>query len=417
MKYKKHERNYVMKYQESNLVPHKSAPLFSPANILNEDVCLPAAVIKKAALKNNIEWMQRYADARGVSLAPHGKTTMTPWIFQQQQRAGAWAVGVGSAWQASIAMVSGVKRVLMVNPLVGKANMQLISALKNEYQDVDYLCCVDSLANAKHLSAFFSAQNQRLDILIELGVPGGRCGCRTAAQAQRLAEEVSGLPGLHLRGLELYEGVLHGENPQPKVEALLRDAAALACQLERYVEGEFILTGAGSVWYDVVCNVWLEAQKPANCRVVIRPGCYITHDAGIYQQAQEDLMARDRVACDLGGDLVSALELVAMVQSVPESGRAIVNFGKRDSAFDAGLPQPVAHYRQGKVLPLVAKGIKTTGIMDQHAMLALAPEADVQVGDILVFSTSHPCLTFDKWKALLLIDENYNVLETLETAF
>ncbi|STV83222.1 D-serine deaminase [Klebsiella michiganensis] len=32
--------------------------------------------------------MQRYADARGVSLAPHGKTTMTPWIFQAQQRAG-----------------------------------------------------------------------------------------------------------------------------------------------------------------------------------------------------------------------------------------------------------------------------------------------------------------------------------------
>lgn len=406
-----------MKYQESNLVAHKSALMNHAANLLNEDVCLPAAVIKKAALENNIQWMQRYADTRGVSLAPHGKTTMTPWIFQQQQQAGAWAVGVGSAWQASIAMVSGVKRVLMVNQLVGKANMQLVSQLKSEYPDVEYFCCVDSIANAQTLSAFFSAQNQRLDILLELGVPGGRCGCRTAEQALVLAEKVSGLPGLRLRGLELYEGVLHGENPQPKVEALLHDAAALACQLERYVEGEFILTGAGSVWYDVVCNVWLEAQKPANCRVVIRPGCYITHDAGIYQEAQDELMARDKVACDLGGDLVSALELVAMVQSVPENDRAIVNFGKRDSAFDAGLPQPVAHYRQGKALAQPAETIETTGIMDQHAMLKLKPGADVQVGDILVFSTSHPCLTFDKWKALLLVDEQYNVLDTLETAF
>lgn len=406
-----------MKYQESNLVPHKSAPLFTPANILNEDVCLPAAVIKKAALENNIQWMQRYADTRGVSLAPHGKTTMTPWIFQQQQKAGAWAVGVGSAWQASIAMASGVKRVLMVNQLVGKANMQLVSSLKNEYQGVDYLCCVDSVANAKTLSAFFSTQGQTLDILIELGVPGGRCGCRTAEQALALAEEISGLPSLRLRGLELYEGVLHGENPQPKVEALLRDAAELACRLEHYVEGEFILTGAGSVWYDVVCNVWLEAKKPADCRVVIRPGCYITHDAGIYQEAQDELMARDKVACDLGGDLVSALELVAMVQSVPESDRAIVNFGKRDSAFDAGLPQPVAHYRQAKALANPAQAITTTGIMDQHAMLKLEQGTDVQVGDILVFSTSHPCLTFDKWKALHLVDENYNLLETLETAF
>lgn len=406
-----------MKYQTSHFASHKSALMFTPANVLNEDVCLPAAVIKKGALENNIAWMQRYADTRGVSLAPHGKTTMTPWIFQQQQKAGAWAVGVGSAWQASIAIVSGVKRVLMVNQLVGKANMQLIAKLKKEYQGVDFLCCVDSIANARTLSSFFSEQNQPLDILIELGVSGGRCGCRTTEQALILAEEIAVLPGLRLRGLELYEGVLHGDNPRPKVEMLLRNAATLACQLEHYVDGEFILTGAGSVWYDVVCNVWLAEKKPERCRIVIRPGCYITHDNGIYQEAQDELKARDKVACELGSDLVSALELIAMVQSVPESGRAIVNFGKRDSAFDAGLPQPVAHYRQGKALPLSTASINTTGIMDQHAMLKLEHGADVQVGDILVFSTSHPCLTFDKWKALLLVDEDYNVLETLETAF
>lgn len=406
-----------MKYQSNLIVPHKSATLFSPTNILNEDVCLPAAIVKKTALDNNIQWMQRYADARGVSLAPHGKTTMTPRIFSRQQQAGAWAIGVGSAWQASVAAASGIRRVLMVNQLVGKANMALVAKLKTEYPTVDYLCCVDSIDNACALSAFFAAQNQTLDILLELGVPGGRCGCRTTEQALALAEQIATLPALRLRGLELYEGVLHGENPQPKVEALLRDAAALACQLEHYVTGEFILTGAGSLWYDVVCNVWLAEPKPANCRVVIRPGCYITHDAGIYLEAQDAIVARDQTACDLGGDLVSALELVAMVQSVPESCRAIVNFGKRDSAFDAGLPQPVAHYRAGKTIEMATNGIETTGIMDQHAMLKLAPGVDVKVGDILVFSTSHPCLTFDKWKALLLVDDEYNVLETLETAF
>lgn len=406
-----------MKYQNTTLPPHKSALMFTPANLLNEDVCLPAAVIKKTALENNIHWMQRYADTRGVSLAPHGKTSMTPWIFQQQQQAGAWAIGVGSAWQASVAMLGGIKRVLMVNQLVGRANMQVISALKMEYPTVDYLCCVDSIDNVRALAGFFAANNQTLDILLELGVPGGRCGCRTPAQALVLAEEISRHPALRLRGLELYEGVLHGENPQPKVEALLRDAATLACQLAHYVDGEFILTGAGSVWYDVVCNVWLSATKPANCRVVIRPGCYITHDEGIYLEAQDAILARDQTACELGGDLISALELVAMVQSVPERGRAIVNFGKRDSAFDAGLPQPTAHYRAGNPLKLGIKSIETTGIMDQHAMLKLAPDADVKVGDILVFSTSHPCLTFDKWKALLLVDDSYNVLETLETAF
>lgn len=404
-----------MKYHSDTLIPHKAAIMSAPANLLAEEVCLPAALLKKTALENNIAWMQRYADARGVSLAPHGKTTMTPWIFQAQQRAGAWGIGVGSAWQASAAMASGVERVLMVNQLVGRANMQAVSRLKAHYRAAEFICCIDSLANARALSTFFNERRQTLDVLIELGVAGGRCGCRSVEDALALAQAAAELPGLRLRGLELFEGVLHGDDPQPQVEALLRQAADLACRMEHLVEGEFVLTGAGTVWYDVVCNIWLAAKKPARCRIVIRPGCYITHDRGIYDIAQKALVARDPIACDLGGDLTSALELMAMVQSVPEADRAVVNFGKRDCAFDAGLPQPVARYRNGAQLS--AEGIESVGIMDQHCMLRLAPGSDVQVGDILVFGTSHPCLTFDKWKTLLLVDEQYNVLEELDTLF
>lgn len=404
-----------MKYHSDTLIPHKAAIMSAPANLLAEEVCLPAALLKKTALENNIAWMQRYADARGVSLAPHGKTTMTPWIFQAQQRAGAWGIGVGSAWQASAAMASGVERVLMVNQLVGRANMQAVSRLKAHYRTAEFICCIDSLANARALSTFFDERRQTLDVLIELGVAGGRCGCRSVEDALALAQVAAELPGLRLRGLELYEGVLHGDDPQPQVEALLRQAADLACRMEHLVEGEFVLTGAGTVWYDVVCNIWLAAKKPARCRIVIRPGCYITHDRGIYDIAQKALVARDPIACDLGGDLTSALELMAMVQSVPEADRAVVNFGKRDCAFDAGLPQPVARYRNGAQLS--AEGIESVGIMDQHCMLRLAPGSDVQVGDILVFGTSHPCLTFDKWKTLLLVDDQYNLLEELDTLF
>jgi D-serine dehydratase len=413
-----------MKYQTDFTVTHKAAVMHSapngPANLLNEDVCLPAAAIKRSSLENNIAWMQNYADARGVSLAPHGKTTMTPWIFQRQVAQGAWAIGVGSAWQAKVAMEAGVPRVLMANQLVGKANMQLIAELKEQHPASDFFCCVDSLSNAQTLAAFFSQRGQTLDVLVELGVPGGRCGCRSVAQAQQLAQEIAALPGLRLQGIELYEGVMHGDDAQSKIEQFLREAAGLLRRLHQ--QGllnaeQAILTGAGSSWYDVVCNVWSEEALPANCRVVIRPGCYITHDRGIYQDAQNAVLARDSYACDLAGELTSALELVALVQSVPEPGRVIVNFGKRDAAFDAGLPQPIAHYRNGVRQQSDPQHLMTHGIMDQHAMLSCPAEFPVQVGDILVFATSHPCLTFDKWKTLFLIDDNYNVIETIETFF
>lgn len=176
---------------------------------------------------------------------------------------GAWGIGVGSAWQASAAMASGIQRVLMVNQLVGKANMQVVAQLKAHYRAVDFICCVDSEVNVRALSTFFADRGQTLDVLIELGVHGGRCGCRSVNDALALAQQVSDLPGLRLRGLELYEGVLHGDDPQPQVEALLQQAAALSCRMEPLVDGEFILTGAGTVWYDVVCNIWLAAANRA----------------------------------------------------------------------------------------------------------------------------------------------------------
>ena len=56
-----------MKYHSAPLIPHKSALMSAPANLLAEEVCLPAALLKKSALENNISWMQRYADAMDIS--------------------------------------------------------------------------------------------------------------------------------------------------------------------------------------------------------------------------------------------------------------------------------------------------------------------------------------------------------------
>ena len=65
------------------------------------------------------------------------------------------------------------------------------------------------------------------------------------------------------------------------------------------------------------------ALLPAQVKLVIRPGCYISHDQGIYQQAQLQVLARSSLACSLGDDLQNALELAVYVQSLPEPGLAV----------------------------------------------------------------------------------------------
>jgi D-serine dehydratase len=38
-------------------------------------------------------------------------------------------------------------------------------------------------------------------------------------------------------------------------------------------------------------------------------------------------------------------------------------------------------------------------------------------GDMLAFDISHPCLTFDKWRQVLLVDEAYQVTGAVQTLF
>lgn len=418
----------MTKYNFLEEIKHKSARLPNSEsvqiNILHEDVCLPAVVVKQRELENNIAWMQHYANTVNVSLSPHGKTTMTPAIFKRQIAQGAWGLSVGTVYQAKVAIESGIKHIVIANQVVGKTNIRLLGELVKLNQ-ANLYCCVDSIQNAKQLAEVFSRENQTLNVLIELGVNGGRCGCRTEDEALLLAEELKALPSLVIAGIEFYEGVIHSDDAEKdinEVQQFLQRVLATSQKLDRLgvfdrYQGEVLLTGAGSVWYDLVSKKVAEFTFSKAFRFVIRPGCYITHDHGIYDEAQQALKARDSIACQLEGDLMPAMEIVALVQSVPEKGRAIVNFGKRDVAFDAGLPQPLAQYRDGQRLSLQRGSAKTFGLMDQHAILSFDESCYFQVGDILVFGTSHPCITFDKWKVIYLTDDEYNVLEDMPTFF
>ena len=56
-------------------------------------------------------------------------------------------------------------------------------------------------------------------------------------------------------------------------------------------------------------------------------------------------------------------------------------------------------------------------MMDQHAYLKIAAGDDVRVGDMVGFNISHPCLTFDKWRTLPILDEHYNMVDVVQTYF
>jgi D-serine deaminase-like pyridoxal phosphate-dependent protein len=181
-----------------------------------------------------------------------------------------------------------------------------------------------------------------------------------------------------------------------------------------------IITASGSAWYDLIAESFEAQNAQGRFLSVLRPGSYVAHDHGIYKDAQCCVLDR---RSDLHEGLHPALEVWAHVQSLPEPGLAVIALGKRDVAYDAGLPLPLRRYRVGGDVSADASAgddmsaCKVTAVMDQHAFLTVAPGVELRVGDIMSFGTSHPCLTFDKWRVGLLVDEHLQVIESLETCF
>jgi D-serine dehydratase len=362
--------------------------------------------------------MQRFIAAYGVKLAPHGKTTMAPKLFDMQLKGGAWGITLATAQQTLVAYRHGVRRVLMANQLIGRENMAIISRLLQDAA-FEYYCLVDSKAQVDLLGEFFSNRAQRLNVLLELGVPGGRTGIR---DDQQLGTTLTALQRwnntLVLSGIEIYEGVLEDA---AHVRAFLERAVTVTRRLaaeKRFQRTRILLSGAGSAWYDVVADVFTASSFGDGVEIVLRPGCYLTHDAGMYREAQMKIMGRNPIASQMRTGLLPALQVWAYVQSLPEPGKAIIAMGKRDAAFDAGLPTPALHYRPGDAAPKEAPvHWAVTRMMDQHAFMQIGEEDDVHVGDMIGFDISHPCLTFDKWRTLPILNAEYRVVDVIRTFF
>lgn len=387
-------------------------------NLLKEDLSLPCAVLYEDRLRHNLEWMRQFISAYDVQLAPHGKTTMAPGLFKMQLDAGAWGITLATAHQVMAAWKHGVRRVLMANELVGKQNMAVIAHLLED-PEFEFFCLVDSAQLVEKLGAFFAEQGLRLNVLLELGVMGGRTGVRDESQLDSVLLALARWRhSVALCGVEIYEGVLDEESA---IRAFLQRAVDITRDLAtegRFERSPILLSGAGSAWYDVVAEEFSSARFSDPVEIVLRPGCYLTHDVGSYKKAQARILASNPIARKMNEGLVPALHVWAYVQSVPEVSRAIIGLGKRDAAFDAGLPTPALYYRPGETAPKPAPGHwLLTKMMDQHAYLRIEGQDGLNVGDMIGFDISHPCLTFDKWRVLPVVNEEFKVVDVVQTYF
>jgi D-serine deaminase-like pyridoxal phosphate-dependent protein len=363
----------------------------------------PLCVLDASALAHNLTTMAGWCRERGVELAPHGKTHMAPQLLARQLEAGACGVTVATISQVRTYRAFGVRDVVLANEVVDGAGLTWLGHELDADPEFGFLCWVDSVAGVEIMTAALAAAGVRrqVDVCVEVGMADGRTGCRRADAVDEVARAAADSPRLRLVGVAGYEAATGHDvtaDGYAGVRAYLREVRAAVTRLAGLFEADrVVVTAGGSTYFDAVADE-LTGGWPAGLvvRTILRSGCYLTHDDGLYLRTSP-----------LRG-LRPALTVWAQVISRPEPELALLTMGRRDVSFDQDLPVPY-----GLSASVVTK------LNDQHAYLRLG-EADrnrVGVGDRIQFGISHPCTVFDKWQLIPVLDDDGRVVDLIRTFF
>lgn len=390
-------------------------------SLLNEDLHLPVMVLLDSVIEHNLKTMSAWCAKNGFLFAPHGKTTMCPQLYKRQLEAGAWAITAANAQQALVCVKFGIGRILIANQLVGRANIRSIVAAMNADPALEIISVVDSVEAAEHLASHVKAAEARrpIRVLLEGGREGWRTGVRSLEEARKVLAAIREHPQhLEFAGFEGYEGIARleeGALVKEYLEGLIRTVDTLAREVPKPAS-PFLFSVGGTSFLDYQHEIL--PQLRGKYQVVVRSGCYITHDHGNY-------VAHVKRTHDRGlGDeawppLKQALELWSLVQSVRDGKTAILTFGRRDAPHDGDLPVPLYVLRPGQARrdARTLEGAKVVKLNDQHAFMTIPPGVDLHVGDRVVCGPIHPCTAFDKWPVIPLVDDSHRVIDLYCTFF
>ncbi|WP_125774108.1 alanine racemase [Antribacter gilvus] len=393
----------------------------------------PLLALDRSALDHNVATVAHTFASRGVEHAPHVKTHMARGVFERQLAAGAWGGTVATPAQLRTlvgwGLPGGGRRAFLANELVDPREVAWLRGVLERQEADEVWVYVDSARGVGLLTTGFAGSTAvaRLGVLVELGVPGGRTGVRSVAEAVTLGRAVHDA-GLRLVGVAGYEGPVAGGTSEVELAAVA-DWCEKVCQagagVADLVQGPVVLSAGGSAFADVVVRELTRPLEGAGGavvphRVVLRSGAYVTHDHGHYRRT--DPWTR------LGAPaLRPAITVWASVLSVPEPGLVVCGIGRRDVSFDIDLPTPLVVRpadetgRLGAPRRLGAPhgpAARVTALNDQHAYVAVEPGEGhgIAPGDVIGFGVSHPCTTLDKHRRAVVVDGD-EVVEQLTLEF
>ena len=391
-------------------------------SLFDADREFPQLSLSESALTQNIAAMAAYIADRGVHLAPHGKTAMSPVLAQRQLDAGAWAITAATPTQLRVYRHFGISRLYLANQLVEPSAIQWLRDELDGDARFDCFITVDSIAGLNLLADVpFDAAHQRpINIMLEVGHAGGRTGTRTSEELVELARAATRTPGVRVAGITNYEGTLGGDSPTEAAERVYEFARSLG-ELVKLLEADDLLSSTswisigGSGYFEEAFR-GLSSGGIAPARIVLRSGAYLTHDNGLYSRISPS--SREVTATP---SFSSAIRVWAPILSLPEPGLALLLCGRRDVGFDQDLPAVLGTRTRAGADPTPFTAT-VTQLADQHAFVTFDPGQFAgrdapKVGDLVELGISHPCTTLDRWGLVPVVDDELRVRELIRMYF
>ena len=256
---------------------------------------------------------------------------MAPQLWRRQLDAGAWGITAATVAQARVMLAAGVPRVLLANEVTDRPAVRWIAEQLRD-PGVEIVCSVDSPRGVELLAEGLDGVPRPLPVLVELGHPGGRTGCRTSMHAVEVARLVTTKPALTLAGATGYEGTICSD----RTPACLDEVRAFLDRLggahrpppSRRPRGD-----RGNVGERRRQRVLRSRRRPSGAaggvadRVLLRPGSYVAHDAGTNERlspfARLDPERRFHPAIEAWGAVLSRPEPELAILGLRAAGRSL----------------------------------------------------------------------------------------------
>ena len=282
----------------------------------------PVLLLDVDVVDRNIRRMGDYFKGKGAAHRPHVKVHKSPWLAQKQIEAGAKGITCAKVSEAKVMVDAGISDILIANEIIGEDKVTKLTQLARRCR---LAVVIDSVENAREISTIAVREGSKVRALVDVNLSSAmngildRTGVLPGKDAVSLAQEISKMRNLELRGVFGYEGALSAfQGPEAKVEACKKALSALV------ETGEMISSSVSSI-DTVSCGGTLSYKTAAEFPGVteVQAGGYVFMDLG-YRRA--------------GIDFETSLTLLTRVVSTPRPAKAIVDAGFKAVSAEVGLP-------------------------------------------------------------------------------